>query len=189
MKAKNNMKKFAFENCFVVCCASLLLLCENHNPLISRSCLMSVQILWLEETRANHSVKICLVLSNLSSGTTRTRTGRRRLSGRTTGPCWPTSVHQLEVTTKTRPTRHTASSLSGGWRASTHSEDNTVEDTHTHTQEIMCKLSCADQTVSLRHRCGLWWNIADIVCLYHQYKHKWRSIFICSVCTCFFFIK
>lgn len=77
------------------------------------------------------------ILSNriYSSGMMR-KMGRRRRSGRKTSPCSPSSARRLEVTTKTRPTRHTASSLIGGWRASTHCDDNTAGNMHTYTEKF-----------------------------------------------------
>lgn len=58
------------------------------------------------------------------------KTGGRRRSGRTTSPCCPTSVPQLAAATKSS---RTASSLTAGWRASTHSEDLSMDELNTPT--------------------------------------------------------
>lgn len=169
----------------------VLCVCERETAmlLISTSRLMSVQMPWLLETWANHSMNITLVLVNLSSGTMMTKMGRKGLSVRTTNPCWLTSVHQLEVKTKNRLTRHTASSPSGGWRTSTHSEDNTVEDTHTHRQEITSSL----WYFHVWHKQKLIWTLMQhcrpFYVLYHQSRLKLRSVFICHFCICFFIHK
>lgn len=61
--------------------------------------------------------------------TTRKTAGRRR-SGRTRSPCCPTSVPQLAAAAKSS---RTASSLTAGWRASTHSEGLSVDELNTPT--------------------------------------------------------
>lgn len=111
--------------------------------------------------------EISVVLLNLSSGMMMMRMGRRQHRGRTTSPCCPTSVHQLEVKTKTRPTRHTASSAIGGWRALTHSEDNSIEDVHTRSGNNEIFIYSPNSWVFSTGVDGLWWNFAEMWCLYH----------------------
>lgn len=101
--------------------------------------------------------------------------GRRRRSGRKTSPCSPSSARRLEVTSKTRPTRHTASSMIGGWRVSTHCDDNTTQHwTCTHIQK----------SFHIQPLAQMWRNLMKhlmfrspvcacfFVCLFVFFKHK-----------------
>lgn len=98
--------------------------------------------------------------------------GRRRRSGRKTSPCSPSSARRLEVTSKTRPTRHTASSMIGGWRVSTHCDDNTTQHwTCTHIQK----------SFHIQPLAQMWRNTW---CLDHQSA----PVFL-FVCLCFLNIK
>lgn len=101
------------------------------------------------------------------------RVVKRQHSGRKTGPCCPTSMHQLVLTTKPR---HTASSLTGDSRASTHSEEKTFK----HTQHVRSKLT-PKSWVQMQ---------MDFVsyCLCHQCILEW-CIFICPVCIIFLLHK
>lgn len=164
---------------------------KTTTPLISRPCLMSMQIIWLYEVSANYSVQIGIVLLYLSLGMMTKRMGRRRHSDRTTSPCCPTSVHQLEVTPKTRPTRLTASSLRGGWRASTHSKNNTVEDVHIHAgnHKLFVRFSCNAQTVeSLAQMWTDFDETSQTWCLHHQCRFKMKIYLYLSCLYMFFFI-
>lgn len=115
------------------------LMCENHIHFDFLFTLNEPANLWTgrnDSETARRTNWSCFLFS--PSGMMMRKMEREQHSDRTTGPCCPISAHRPKEATKTLLTGRTDSSATGGWKASTRSEDRrgfSIFQTHPRTDE------------------------------------------------------
>lgn len=122
------------------------MLLENNSLLV----FLSDHLTLGDQGAVNHSVIYNLGFLS-SSGMMMKKMERRQLSGLTTSPCCLILVRQLKVTLKTRPIKHTVSSPSEDWGASTPSEEKTLQRTFSLTGNHDISLTSISSWVQSRH--------------------------------------